>query len=196
MEFADNTYSVLVVSSSEKFNTTMGKLLPENRYYPVRTVTSAAAANRLIIDIGFDIVIINAPLPDEFGTRIASELARKSRSGVVLFVRSEHYHDISARLTPLGVMTLSKPADAKFILETLLLLCGTIERMKRLTVKSVPFEEKMAEIRLINQSKMILMSEKGMTEAEAHRYIEKTAMDNCLTRRAVAQEIIKGNSLK
>ena len=49
----------------------------------------------------------------------------------------------------------------------------------------------MNEIRLVNRAKWLLISELNMTEANAHRYIEKQAMDRCVSRRQVAEEIIK-----
>ena len=45
----------------------------------------------------------------------------------------------------------------------------------------------MAEIRLVNRAKWVLIEQLRMTEQEAHRYIEKQAMDRCVTRRAVAE---------
>jgi response regulator NasT len=52
-------------------------------------------------------------------------------------------------------------------------------------------EEKMAEIRLVNRAKWVLISELKMEEPQAHRYIEKQAMDRCVPRRTIAEEIIK-----
>ena len=49
----------------------------------------------------------------------------------------------------------------------------------------------MEEIRLVNRAKWLLISELKMDEPDAHRYIEKQAMDRCVTRREVAEEIIK-----
>ncbi|MBR6052916.1 MAG: ANTAR domain-containing protein, partial [Clostridia bacterium] len=57
--------------------------------------------------------------------------------------------------------------------------------------KTLSIEEKMNEIRLVNRAKWLLISELKMTEANAHRYIEKQAMDRCVSRRRVAEEIIK-----
>ena len=51
-------------------------------------------------------------------------------------------------------------------------------------------EEKMEEIRLVNRAKWLLIEELNMTEQEAHRYIEKQAMDRCVTKRAVAEQIL------
>jgi len=49
----------------------------------------------------------------------------------------------------------------------------------------------MAEIRLVNKAKWILISELFLSEPEAHRYIEKQAMDRCISKRTIAEEIIK-----
>ena len=49
----------------------------------------------------------------------------------------------------------------------------------------------MAEIRLVNKAKWLLISELKMSEPDAHRYVEKQAMDRCVTRRRIAEEIIK-----
>ena len=65
------------------------------------------------------------------------------------------------------------------------------ERLRQSEKKSLSIEEKMAEIRLINKAKWILISELSMSEPEAHRYIEKQAMDRCIAKRAIAEEIIK-----
>ena len=52
-------------------------------------------------------------------------------------------------------------------------------------------EDKMKEIRLVNRAKWILIDVMNMTEADAHRYIEKHAMDECITKREVSENIIK-----
>ena len=46
------------------------------------------------------------------------------------------------------------------------------------------------EIRLVNRAKLILIKMRGMTEAEAHRFIVRSAMDRCVKKRQVAREII------
>lgn len=52
-------------------------------------------------------------------------------------------------------------------------------------------DEKMIEIRLVNKAKWLLISELSMSEPDAHHYIEKQAMDRCVTKRTIAEEIIK-----
>ena len=49
----------------------------------------------------------------------------------------------------------------------------------------------MEEIRIVNHAKWMLIEQLKMSESEAHRYIEKQAMDRCVTRRAVAEDILQ-----
>lgn len=57
--------------------------------------------------------------------------------------------------------------------------------------KTLSIEEKMEEIRIVNRAKWLLISELKLDESEAHRYIEKQAMDRCVSKKTVAKEIIK-----
>ena len=56
--------------------------------------------------------------------------------------------------------------------------------------RAVSMEEKMVEIRIVNRAKCLLIEQLRMTEEEAHRYIEKQAMDRCVTKRTVAENIL------
>ena len=78
MEFTERRYSVLLVSSSPKFNESMLVLLPESRFYPVAAVSDVSGARRRLLESKYDIVIINAPLPDDFGTRLALNICDNS----------------------------------------------------------------------------------------------------------------------
>ena len=63
--------------------------------------------------------------------------------------------------------------------------------MRKSEKKALSIEEKMEEIRIVNRAKWLLISELKMDEQGAHRYIEKQAMDRCILKRIVAEEIIK-----
>lgn len=190
MEFTERRYSVLLVSSSPKFNESMLVLLPESRFYPVAAVSDVSGARRRLLEGKYDIVIINAPLPDDFGTRLALNICDNSGTAVLLFVKAEHYPDINGRVSPFGVLVLPKPATSQAVSQSLQLLCGTRERLRRMEQKTASIEEKMEEIRIINRAKLLLMEQLKMTEKEAHRFIEKQAMDRCVTRITIAQSIL------
>ena len=186
----ERRYSVLAVSASLKFVETLRTLLPEGRYGPVTVLHDAAAARRALAENSYDLVLINTPLPDEFGTRLALDACESSSAGVLLLVKAEHCPDIEAQVSVHGVLTLAKPTSAQLFAQTLRLLCITRERLRGMEKKAVTLQEKMEEIRLVNRAKWLLIEELKMTEQEAHRYIEKRAMDRCVTRRAVAEQIL------
>ena len=190
MEFTERRYSVLLVSSSPKFNESMLALLSESRFYPVTAVSDVSSARRRLLENKYDIVIINAPLPDDFGTRLALYICENSGAGVLLLVKAEHYTDINGRVSQFGVLVLPKPTTSQALSQSLQLLCGTRERLRRMEQKTASIEEKMEEIRIINRAKLLLMEQLKMTEKEAHRFIEKQAMDRCVTRITIAQSIL------
>ena len=70
-------------------------------------------------------------------------------------------------------------------------LTSARERLRMTENKVQSVEEKMEEIRLINRAKWLLISELKMSEPDAHRYIEKQAMDRCVSKRVIAEEIVK-----
>ena len=186
----EHIYSVLVVSSAEKFVKPMLEMLPEKMFDPIMTATDATQARRKLLENDFDIVIVNSPLKDEFGTRLALDICSKSSAGVLLFVKAEHYADITAKVMPYGVLTISKPTSSSMIAQSVQMLCSTRERLRIMEKKNASVEEKIEEIRIVNRAKCLLIEQLKMTESEAHRYIEKQAMDRGVTRRVIAENII------
>lgn len=193
MPLRENVYSVMVVSAADKFNSSLRPFLPESEYSPVCFSESVNEAQRSLQERSFDIVLINTPLPDDFGMRFALDLCRSSGSVAALLIRSELYAEIYAKVYEYGVFTIRKPTSSVAMLQALDWLRTARERMRKLEKKTVSLEDKMAEIRVVNHAKWVLIESLKMTEAEAHRYIEKQAMDLCLTRREIAEEILQSH---
>ena len=64
------------------------------------------------------------------------------------------------------------------------------ERLRALERKTSTLGEKMEEIRTVNRAKWLLIEHLKMTENDAHRYIEKQAMDRCVSKSEIAKSII------
>lgn len=190
MSLKERVYSVLVISAKENFNASLQSLLPESKYAPVQMVSSVSLAKRVLLERSFDFVFINTPLPDDFGTRFAIEISGNKGTVILLLVRNEVYEQVCDKVTEYGILTLPKPASKQMVAHTLNFMAGIRERLRKLENKSLSMEEKMKEIRLVNRAKWVLIDELKMSEADAHRYIEKQAMDRCVSRREIAEEII------
>ena len=191
MVFQERTYSVLIVTASERFTDSIMPLLPMTDYWPVQTASSVAEARRWLADTEFDIVLINTPLPDDFGMHLAIDICTGSGAGVLLLVKNDHYNEIYSKVVRYGVITLSKPTNRQMVAQNLRILCATRERMRQMQAKQATVEEKIKEIRLVNRAKWLLIECLSMTEPEAHRYIEKQAMDLRISKREAAENIIR-----
>lgn len=191
MVFGDSYYSVLVVSAAEKFNESMTALLPSSDYYPVKFVSNIAAAKRAFLEQQYDFVIINAPLPDDYGSRFASQVCAGDSTVALVLVKSDVYEANHGKMVTDGIFTLPKPTSTQMLSQALKWMTAARERLRRLEGKATSIEDKMEEIRLVNRAKWLLIENLKMTEADAHRHIEKQAMDRCVNRREIALNIIK-----
>ena len=191
MSLRERVYSILIVSATDNFASAFADLLPETRYSPIQTAASVNAAERILAEKTFDFVIINAPLPDDIGTRFAIDTCTGKQSAVLLLVKSDIHAGIHDKVVEYGVFTLSKPTSKPIMIHALSWMESSRERLRQFEKKSLSVKEKMTEIRLVNKAKWILISKLKMNEPDAHRYIEKQAMDRCITKQTIAEEIIK-----
>lgn len=190
MLFSQTCYSVLVVSASERFNDVLRTLLPASRFMPVRMVGSVSAARRAAAERDYDLMVVNAPLPDDFGSAFAAQQSGNRQTVVMLLVRTAQQEELHSQLVESGVFTLSKPTTTQALQTALQWMTAARERLRRVQGKAQTVEEKMEEIRLVNRAKWLLIGQRGMTESEAHRWIEKQAMDRCVSKRRIAEELI------
>lgn len=190
MSLEERGYSVLVVSASKNFNSAILPLLPESAFSPVRIVSGIGAGQRMFAERSFDFIIINSPLPDDPGIRFAIDSCSTKGTVVLLLVKSETYMEIYDKVVFHGVFTLPKPISKQTLIQALGWMASARERLRRVEKKTLSIEEKMEEIRLVNRAKWLLISELKMDEPHAHHYIEKQAMDQCITKRQAAENII------
>lgn len=181
---------VLVVSSGRQAYDYIAELLPPGEFAPITHVTSAGEAKRLLLGADYNILIINTPLPDEFGTEFALDCAEGTR-GVLVLCKNELYEQVAYRLEDSGVLTLPRPVNRQIFYSAVKLLVATIARLSKMEKQNRTLREKMEDIRAVNRAKWLLIEHLSMTEQDAHYYIEKQAMDTRLSRREVAEHIIR-----
>ncbi len=183
-------FSALVVSKSEKTADALSTVLKANAFSKVLRTDSAGAARRWILKQPVDVAVINTPLADDFGTRLAMDLSEKNM-GVLVFVKKDIYDPVSYKLEEYGIVTLPKPVERAALNQSLRMLKAMGVKLAKLEAQRSSLESKMREIRLVNRAKWLLISHLFMSEEEAHRYIEKEAMDACVKKSEIAENIIK-----
>lgn len=190
MAMASNAQEVFVLSATGKAADYFSGLLPRERFTVTASATSAVMARATLNQQTPAIAIVNAPLPDENGIALARELTLAGW-GVLLLAPASAAAATLERLSQDGVLVLPRPADRTLLLQSMYLLSAARARFQRLEKQTATLQTKIDDIRLVDRAKLLLVQQLKMTENEAHRYIEKTAMDRSESKRAVAQTIIR-----
>lgn len=181
---------VLLASGSDKGIEMLSALLKNGGFSQITNTTSGSDARRCIDQKEYDLVLINTPLSDEFGHDLSMKISECSNSGIILICKSDIADDVSDKLSCYGVCVISKPVNRAIFFQTLKLVSATRSRILGLQNENFKLQTKIEEIRLVNRAKCALMEYLKLTEPQAHRYIEKQAMDTRSTRKEVAQRIL------
>ena len=190
MASGKNIYRVLIAGANDRTFDSLRELLPPDSYEPPLRAGSAGEAKRMLLETDVDLVILNAPLRDEFGTQLALNLAQDNLC-VLMLVPAESFDAVCYKVEDEGILTLSKPVSRNGLLGAIKLLTAMRGKLRKLDRQNQALQEKMQDIRTVNRAKWLLIEIKRMTENEAHYYIEKQAMDMRLSRREVAENIIR-----
>ena len=118
-------------------------------------------------------------------------MSRQGISQVILLVKSEYFDEISAHVEEDGVLTVAKPVNRSVFWSALKLAKSADARMRAVRNENNKLKQKIEDIRIIDRAKCILITYLNVSEKEAHRYIEKQAMDMRTTKRAVAEGILR-----
>ena len=191
MLFDREELSILVVSVSEKIYDIFADLLKDRFHTYIHRASSISEARRITLLQSFDIVAINAPLKDETGIDFAVNIAAENSAGVLFLINNEYYEQVLDKVMDYGVLTVSKPLSRQVLYEACNLLVAANYRLKKVEKKNEKLTAKMAELRIVNRAKWILIENLGLSEEEAHRVIEKQAMDERQSKREVAETIIR-----
>ena len=157
----------------------------------VTVVPSCGEARRLMLERDFDLVLINSPLQDESGDNLAQHIVSKGASQVILAVKSEHFEAIATACENDGVLTISKPVHKTLFWSTLMLAKSAWNRIRKIETENTRLKQTIDDIRVIDRAKWILVSRLKLSEEEAHRLIEKQAMNTRSTKRLIAEGILK-----
>jgi response regulator NasT len=97
----------------------------------------------------------------------------------------------SERLAEYGIITVSKPLGRAAFWSAKKMAESSRNRFNMMRRENVRLQQKIEDIRVIDRAKLILIANMKMSEPEAHKYIEKQAMNMRVSRRVVAEGILK-----
>lgn len=180
----------LIVSGSEGEASALCALL-EQMGYAASAAGSAAEARRRLCEESFAAVVISALPGGGFGAELAREAVRTTDAGVLLIARQKLAGSLAESLEGDGVFVLERPVPRPLFQKAVRLAGAARRRLQTLRNENAQLQNKIEEIRLIDRAKCVLMQVLILTEPQAHRYIEKQAMDLRCTKKQIAEDILR-----
>lgn len=180
----------ILICDSPKISETYRDILSRLKVEKIRLCSSGSEANSRIMDEEFDIAVINAPLRAESAEEIAVHIAEKNLCQVLLMVKAEYLEEINLHTRDYGIISIGKPINMRDFEKALEYVYIFQRRISLIKNENKKLQKKINEMKIINQAKILLVEKEGLTEEEAHKKIERTAMNDRVSRIMVAKEII------
>lgn len=184
-------YTTVLVSDAkcERLSRLLGKV------GTVLTPSSEAECLGVLARGGADFAVV-VQREDGRGVEFALKCAAASEATVVFVPVRTLPKMLLDKLTAGGVCVLDAQADDGACEMFFGQLAAIRTAYGALVRENAGLRRKVLEAQAVGRAKCLLVERRKMTEQAAHRFIEKTAMDNRLTRYAVAKDIIKGYERK
>ena len=122
----------LIVSAGASSNEYIAARLAEMGYARPVILPSGAEARRRMPDADFDLIVVNAPLPDEFGHELCMDAVASTDAGVVFLVKAAQAEQLLAPLNEQGVLLLSKPFSNTLFVQVMHMAAASNHRLQRL----------------------------------------------------------------
>lgn len=182
--------NILIAGKTEEICDSIAQLLLELDCDNISTFTSGAIIRG--VDISkFDSVIISTPLSDEFGLDLVADISKDAKNGIVVLAKREIADEVQKKIRFTGAFVLPRPFKKALLVQTIKLAEIAHIGMAKLEEENRQLSQQLSDMKIVNRAKSMLMQYLNLTEEQAHRHIQKQAMDLRKTQRAVAEDILK-----
>ncbi len=170
------------------------EMLEEEGYEVVGEAADGEAAVRLARENDPDLVIMDVKMPGMDGLTAAEKIVDEQLSAVLILTAFSQ-RDLVQRAAEAGAMGyLVKPFQKTDLMPAIDIALARHAQLSAVRKESGDLAEQLETRKAVDKAKGRLMDGKGMSEAEAFRHIQKRAMDERRSMRAIADQIIAGNS--
>lgn len=180
---------ILIAAKSEQTCDSLSELLTE---FECKVVALIDGVRMRSIDVRqFDVIIVSTPLSDEFGLDLVAEIKDKTDAGIIVLTKGEIADEVQKKLRFTGAFVIGRPFSRSVLTQAIKFVSVAKDNMNKLAAEKEELSQQLVDIKLINRAKSCLIRYLNLTEEQAHRYIQKQAMDLRKPQREVAEDILK-----
>ena len=181
---------VIVAEDESVIRLDIVEMLREVGYDVVGEAGDGESAVRLAEELRPDLVVMDIKMPKLDGISAAEKIARASIAPVVLLTAFSQ-KELVERARDAGAMAyVVKPFTAADLVPALEIAQSRYQEIQALESEIADMTDRFETRKLVERAKGLLISNMGLTEPEAFRWIQKTSMDRRLTMREVAETVL------
>jgi two-component system, response regulator PdtaR len=190
----ENPKRVLIAEDEALIRLDLREMLQEEGFAVVGEAADGEQAVELAVELNPDLVICDVKMPKMDGITAAAQIAGKRIAPVVILTAFSQ-RDLIERARDAGAMAyLVKPFQKRDLLPAIEMATSRFAEIKALESEVTDLRDRLEARKLIERAKGVLMTEHRMTEPEAFRWIQRAAMDNRTSMRAVAELVLSGGT--
>jgi two-component system, response regulator PdtaR len=184
---------VVIAEDEALIRLDLREMLKEEGFDVVGEAADGEQAVALANELQPDLVICDIKMPKMDGIAAAAQIAGKRIAPVVMLTAFSQ-RDLIERARDAGAMAyLVKPFEKRDLLPAIEMATSRFAEIKALEAEVSGLRERLEARKLIERAKGALMTKHSLTEPEAFRWIQRAAMDNRTTMRAVAELVLTGD---
>lgn len=183
--------TLLFVQDAAAEPAALGAFAAEQPALALVTADGLDEAERKLAQLDPALVVWQCDAPGLPALRQCVRLAEGSEAVFLLLVRPGTYEAVWQFVQASGICVMSWPAPQEVFRQTLRNLLLLKKSLRAMQEKTDQLQSQLQDMKRIQKAKSLLMNQLGMSEADAHRWIEKAAMDRCVKKREIAETIIR-----
>ncbi len=183
--------TLLFVQDAAAEPAALGAFAAEQPALALVTADGLDEAERKLAQLDPALVVWQCDAPGLPALRQCVRLAEGSEEVFLLLVRPGTYEAVWRFVQAAGICVMSWPAPQEVFRQTLRNLLLLKKSLRAMQEKTDQLQSQLQDMKRIQKAKSLLMNQLGMSEADAHRWIEKAAMDRCVKKREIAETIIR-----
>ena len=183
-------FNVVIAEDEALIRLDLREMLEEEGYVVAGEATDGETAVQLAEQLRPDLVIMDVKMPGLDGISAAERITANQVAPVIILTAFSQ-RDLVQRASEAGAMAyLIKPFTKADLVPAIEVAASRFAEIAALNAEAASLRDRLEVRKLLDRAKGALQDGRGMTEAQAFRYIQKTSMDRRQTMRAVAEEVL------